>query len=361
MELKDTIPLSTSADLRFYLMDYKDKKVINSLDTIKNTIYLDKLPNNVDLYENNFENVIYLKNININSILNNVVLKQKDKIYVIQDKKNDLDLLIPIDKDNKIYVYKDYKVLDMLSQEKDIEYMFEDTNVYGNEWEILEVKFNGKKLENYTFNGALKKINIGANILDYQYLNNIQIFMAKRINNVNDVDFIVEHIDHTIFNPNEPMKEVENTYYNFSNIMNSFDYKRGNYDSFEFTEYKNNKATHKRLKNFRSEINIKIRNIGEVESTGNYGSGLYGHGLYGGGNLNLVGILNRQKRFRLVVYDVLNREILIFNNCKANDDYQKTYTDSLNLIEYTINGDKDISFISKVSKNGYTYYELCNI
>ena len=143
--------------------------------------------------------------------------------------------------------------------------------------------------------------------------------------------------------------------------MNGYDIKRGNSELFEINSVKNGKAIHKKSKNFRTEIGIKIRNIAEEESTGNYGSGLYGHGLYGGGNLTLAGILNRQIRFRFIVYDTLSGEITIINNCKANDDYSRSYMEDGNLIEYTINGDRDIVYISKATKNGYIWYELCSI
>lgn len=360
MKNKDLI-LSTSRNLNFYLIDYKDSKVLNEFDNILNTIYLSKVNTTESIYENDFENVIYLKRIVLNSIIKNVVLKQKDKIYVIQDRKDDLDLLIPIDKDNKIYVYKDYKVLDMLSQEKDITYMFENVNDVLTDYEILEVKFNGKKLENYTFDKTLKKISIGSNILDYQYLNNIQILLAKKITNINDIEFIVEHIDHRVFDKVDPLSEVARSYFNLSYIMNGYDIKRGNNELFEINSVKNDKAIHKKSKNFRTELNIKIRNIAEEESTGNYGSGLYGHGLYGGGNLTLAGILNRQIRFRFIIYDTLSGEITIINNCKANDDYSRNYMEDGNLIDYTINGDRDIVYISKATKNGYIWYELCNL
>lgn len=359
MNNKDLI-LSTSRNLNFYLIDYKDSKVLNEFDNNLNTIYLSKVNTIESIYENNFENVIYLKRVVLNSILDNIVLKQNDKIYIIQDKKDDLDLLIPIDKNNKIYVYKDYKVLDLLSQEKDTSYIFENSDLLV-DYEVLEVKFNGKKLENYTFDKTLKKINIGGNILDYQYLNNIQILLAKKVTDVSDVEFIVEHINHRIFNKVDPLDEVARSYFNLSNIMNGYDIKRGNNELFEINSVKNNKATHKKSKNFRTELNIKIRNIAEEESTGSYGNGLYGQGLYGGGNLTLAGILNRQIRFRFIVYDTLSGEITIINNCKANDDYSRNYMEDGNLIDYTINGDRDIVYISKATKNGYIWYELCNV
>lgn len=359
MNNKDLI-LSTSRNLNFYLIDYKDSKVLNEFDNNLNTIYLSKVNTIESIYENNFENVIYLKRVVLNSILDNIVLKQNDKIYIIQDKKDDLDLLIPIDKNNKIYVYKDYKVLDLLSQEKDTSYIFENSDLLV-DYEVLEVKFNGKKLENYTFDKTLKKINIGGNILDYQYLNNIQILLAKKVTDVSDVEFIVEHINHRIFNKVDPLDEVARSYFNLSNIMNGYDIKRGNNELFEINSVKNNKATHKKSKNFRTELNIKIRNIAEEESTESYGSGLYGQGLYGGGNLTLAGILNRQIRFRFIVYDTLSGEITIINNCKANDDYSRNYMEDGNLIDYTINGDRDIVYISKATKNGYIWYELCNV
>lgn len=353
--------VSTLKDLRFYLIDYKERKITNEFDTVKNTIFLSKINNTEDLYVNHFENVIYVKNIILNSPFKNVVLKQKNKIYVIQDKKDSLDLLIPLDKDNKIYVYKDYKILDMLSQEKALEYMFEDNDIYGNSYEVLEVKFNGKKLENFTFDGTLKKINIGSNIFDYQYLNNIQVVLAKKVDNINDIEFIVEHIDHSIFNPQDPIKNVADTYYDISYIMNGFEYKRGNYDNFEISSVMNNKALHKKPKNFRTEMTVKLRNLAEEESKGSYGSGLYGQGLYGGGNLTLSGILNKGIRFRFIIYNIINGEILIINNCKANEDYNKVFSDDLNITEYSVSGDKEIRYISKVFNNGYTYYELCNI
>lgn len=360
MEIRD-VSVSTLKDLKFYLTDYKDRKIINELDIIKNTIYLSKINTSQDLYVNHFENVLYIKNIILNSNFKNIVLKQNKKIYVIQDKKDNLDLLIPLDKNNKIYVYKDYKILDLLSQEKELEYFFEDRDIYGNDYEVLEVKFNGKKLENYTFDGTLKKINISASILDYQYLNNIQVVLAKKVDNINDIEFIVEHIDHSIFNTQDPIKDVADTYFDISYIMNGFDYRRGNYDNFEISSVMNNKALHKKSKNFRTEMTIKIRNLAEEEVTGNYGSGLYGHGLYGGGNLTLLGILNKGVRFRFIIYNIINGEILIINNCKSNEDYNKVFSDDLNILEYNVNGDKEIRYISKAFNNGYTYYELCNI
>ena len=359
MKNKDLI-LSTSRNLNFYLIDYKDSKVLNELDSNLNTIYLSKVNTNDSIYVNNFENVIYLKRIVLNSILSNVILKQNDKIYIIQDKKDDLDLLIPIDKNNKIYVYKDYKVLDLLSQEKDTSYIFENSDLL-TDYEVLEVKFNGKKLNNFTFDKTLKKINIGGNILDFQYLNNIQVLLAKKISNVNDIEFILDYLDHVIFDKKNPIEVIAKTYFDLSYIMNGYDIKRGNNELFEINSIKNDKAIHKKSKNFRTELNIKIRNIADEESTGNYGSGLYGHGLYGGGNLTLAGILNRQIRFRFIVYDTLSGEITIINNCKANDDYSRNYMEDGNLIDYTINGDRDIVYISKATKNGYIWYELCNI
>ena len=360
MTNKENVTISTIRNLKYYLIDYRDKKVTNELDSNLNTIFLSTVNTNDSIYNNNFENVIYLKRVVLNSVLENVVLKQGSKVYIIQDKKEDLDLLIPIDKDNKIYVYKDYKILDLLSQEKDTSYIFEDSNVY-TDYEVLEVKFNGKKLDSFTFDKALKKINIGSNILDYQYLNNIQIVLAKKILNVGYIDFIVEHIDHNIFNKKNPMEVVENTYFDLSYIVSGYDIKRGNYDNFEINSVMNNKAIHKVSKNFRTEISLKIRNMAEMEETGQYGQGLYGQGLYGGGNLTLSGLLNRNKRFRFVVFDTLNGEITIVNNCKANDDYSKSYSEDSNNIDYNISGDKDIVYISTVDSAGYKFYDLCNI
>ena len=359
MENKD-ITLSTIRNLKYYLIDYRDKKVINELDSTLGTIYLSKVNTNESIYVNNFENVIYLKRIALNSILNNIVLKQNNKVYIIQDKKEDLDLLIPLDKDNKIYVYKDYKVLDLLSQEKDTSYTFEDSNVF-TDYEVLEVKFNGKKLDSFTFDKTLKKINIGANILDYQYLNNIQVLLAKKISNPNDLDFIVEYVDHVKFDKKNPMEMVAKVYFDLSYIVSGYDIKRGNYDSFEISSVMNNKAIHRISKNFRTEISLKLRNIAEEESTGQYGTGLYGQGLYGGGNLTLSGILNRDKRFRFITFDTLNGEMTIINNCKANDDFMRIYSEDVNTIDYNISGDKEIVYISKVDSGGYKYYELCGI
>lgn len=359
MENKD-ITLSTIRNLKYYLIDYRDKKVINELDSTLGTIYLSKVNTNESIYINNFETVIYLKRIALNSILNNIVLKQNNKVYIIQDKKEDLDLLIPLDKDNKIYVYKDYKVLDLLSQEKDTSYTFEDSNIF-TDYEVLEVKFNGKKLDSFTFDKTLKKINIGANILDYQYLNNIQVLLAKKIFNPNDLDFIVEYVDHIKFDKKNPMEMVEKVYFDLSYIVSGYDIKRGNYENFEINSVMNNKAVHKISKNFRTEISLKLRNIAEEESTGQYGTGLYGQGLYGGGNLTLSGILNRGKRFRFITFDTLNGEMTIINNCKASDDFARIYSEDVNTIEYNISGDKEIIYISKVDSGGYKYYELCGI
>lgn len=353
--------VSTIKDLRFYLIDYKTRRITNEFDTVKDTIFLSKVNNTEDLYINHFENVIYVKNILLNNPFKNIVLKQGKKVYIIQDKRDNLNLLIPLDKNNKIYVYKDYKVLDMLSQEKSLEYFIEDSNIYDNEYEVLEVKFNGKKLENFTFDGVLKKISIGANILDYQYINNIQVVLAKKVKNINDVEFVVEHIDHSIFDKNDPIKVVADTYFDISYIMNRFEFKRGNYDNFEINSVMNNKAIHKKAKNFRTEMTIAVRNISEHEQTGSYGSGLYGSGLYGGGNLTFTGIMNKSIRFRFIIYNTLNGEILIVNNCKANEDYSKQYNDDLNIVEYIVNGDRELQYISKVADNGYKYYELCFI
>ena len=359
MENKD-ITLSTIRNLKYYLIDYRDKKVINELDSTLSTIYLSKVNTNDSIYINNFENVIYLKRIALNSILNNIVLKQNNKVYIIQDKKEDLDLLIPLDKDNKIYVYKDYKVLDLLSQEKDTFYTFEDSNIF-TDYEVLEVKFNGKKLDSFTFDKTLKKINIGANILDYQYLNNIQVLLAKKISNINDLDFIVEYIDHTKKNKKNPMEMVEKVYFDLSYILSGYDIKRGNYENFEISSVMNNKAIHKVSKNFRTEISLKLRNIAEEEITRQYGQGLYGQGLYGRGNLTLSDILNKGKRFRFITFDTLNGEMTIINNCKASDDFTRVYSEDVNTIEYNISGDKEIVYISKVDSGGYKYYELCGI
>jgi hypothetical protein len=356
----NNITLSTSRNLKFYLLDYRDKKVENELDVVKDTIFLSKINNNEDLYINHFENVIYLKGINLNSILSNVVLKQNKKIYVIQDRKEELDLLIPLDKNNKIYVYKDYKILDMLSQEKDTTYIFENSDLL-TDYEVLEVKFNGKVLDSFNFDKTLKKLNIGMNILDYQYLNNIQIFLAKKVTNINDIEFIIEHINHSKFDKKNPMEVVAKVYFDLSYIMSGFDFKRGNYELFEINSVRNNKAIHKKSKNFRTEMVLRMRNLAEEESTGSYGTGLYGAGLYGGGNLTLSGILNKSVRFRFILFDTLNGEIIIVNNCKTSDDYSKQYSEDLNVIEYVVNGDKEIQFISKVESNGYKYYELCNI
>lgn len=352
--------LSTIRNLKYYLIDYRDKKVINELDSTLGTIYLSKVNTNESIYINNFENVIYLKRIALNSILNNIVLKQNNKVYIIQDKKEDLDLLIPLDKDNKIYVYKDYKVLDLLSQEKDTSYVFENNDLL-TDYEVLEVKFNGKKLNSFTFDKTLKKINIGANILDYQYLNNIQVLLAKKISNPNDLDFIVEYVDHIKFDKKNPMEVVEKMYFDLSYIVSGYDIKRGNYENFEISSVMNNKAIHKVSKNFRTEISLKIRNVAEEESTGQYGTGLYGQGLYGGGNLTLSGILNRQKRVRFITFDTLNGEMTIINNCKTNDDFARIYSEDINTIDYNISGDKEIVYISKVDSGGYKYYELCGI
>ena len=359
MENKN-ITLSTIRNLKYYLIDYRDKKVINELDSTLGTIYLSKVNTNDSIYVNNFENVIYLKRIELNSILNNIVLKQNNKVYIIQDKKEDLDLLIPLDKNNKIYVYKDYKVLDLLSQEKDTSYVFENNDLL-TDYEVLEVKFNGKKLNSFTFDKTLKKINIGANILDYQYLNNIQVLLAKKISNINDLDFIVEYVDHVKFDKKNPMEVVAKEYFDLSYIVEGYDIKRGNYDNFEISSVMNNKAIHRISKNFRTEISLKLRNIAEEESTGQYGTGLYGQGLYGGGNLTLSGILNRGKRFRFITFDTLNGEMTIVNNCKANDDFMRIYSEDVNTIEYNISGDKEIIYISKVDSNGYEYYEICGI
>ena len=226
---------------------------------------------------------------------------------------------------------------------------------------MLEVKFNGKKLNNFTFDKTLKKINIGGNILDFQYLNNIQVLLAKKISNVNDIEFILDYLDHVIFDKKNPIEVIAKTYFDLSYIVKEYELRRGNFDSFEINSVKNDKAVHKKSKNFRTEISLKIRNIAEEESTEQYGTGLYGQGLYGGGNLTLSGIVNRQKRFRFIVYDTLSGEITIINNCKANDDYSKMYSEEVNTIDYIINGDRDIVYISKVASNGYTYYELCSI
>ena len=123
----------------------------------------------------------------------------------------------------------------------------------------------------------------------------------------------------------------------------------------------NNKAVHKKAKNFRTEMTIAVRNISEHEQTGSYGSGLYGSGLYGGGNLTFTGIMNKSIRFRFIIYNTLNGEILIINNCKTNEDYSKQYNDDLNIVEYIVNGDRELQYISKVADNGYKYYELCFI
>ena len=60
IENKEII-LSTSRNLNFYLLDYKEREVQNELDLVNNTLILSKLNNNENIYLNNFEDVIHLK------------------------------------------------------------------------------------------------------------------------------------------------------------------------------------------------------------------------------------------------------------------------------------------------------------
>lgn len=359
IENKEII-LSTSRNLNFYLLDYKEREVQNELDLVNNTLILSKLNNNENIYLNNFEDVIHLKKVIVNTILDNIVIKQENKLFIIQDKRDNLDISIPLSSDNKIYIYKDYKTLDLLSQEKSTFYTFQDTDLL-TDYEVLEVKFNGKRLDSYTFDKVLKQINLSSNNLDFQYLNNIQVILAKKIDNINDVIFKIEHIDHAIFDKKNPMEVVANTYYNLSYIMVGYDFKRGNYESFEKNNYRQNKATHKVLKNHKTEINIKIRNTAETFSDTKYNQGLYNQGLYSGINNSFSNVLSNQKRFRFIIFDTLSGEITIVNNCKTNEDYSTTYSDDSNIIEFTINGDKEIRYISETNNSKYTYYKKCSI
>ena len=53
IENKEII-LSTSRNLNFYLLDYKEREVQNELDLVNNTLILSKLNNNENIYLNNF-------------------------------------------------------------------------------------------------------------------------------------------------------------------------------------------------------------------------------------------------------------------------------------------------------------------
>lgn len=337
------------------MLNYSEKPIANSLDNTKSTIYLDKIGLD-NIYENSFENVIYLKRFILSSTFDNVVLKQGKKVYVLQDKVTDLGLIIP--NNEKIFVYKDYKVLDMLSQEKDTNYTFEDSNIY-NDYEVLEVKFNGESLDIWTFDPVLKKIGIGANVLNYNYINNIQVLLAKKVNNISDISFIAEYITHSKIDKKYPMEQIEKEYFNLTPAIMGYTLNRNLYENFDKVPVMNNKAIHRKAKNFRSEIQLKLKNIVESENSGNYGAGLYGSGIYGGGEPNITNIFRKQYRFRFITQDIISGEINIINNCIARDNYTKNYTEELNTVDYEIDGDKNLIYIAETDKSGFIFYELC--
>lgn len=351
----NSISISNVKNLNIYIKDYSNFKTTQSFDNTVGTVFIDKV-NNKSIYSNNFENCIYVNTISTNNALNSIILKQGKKLYCIADTRQDLDLLIPTT--SEIYIYKDYKTLNLLTQERELTYFIPSNDIF-TDYEVLEVIFNGKSLDHWIFDPVLKKIQLGSNILPYQFLNSIQIVLGKKITDINEVEIIVEHIDHTIFDINEPLKEVKETYFNLSDKFLSVSLNRDLFEMFTEIPVFNNKAYHKNSKNFRTETTLKI--IPEY-TTGSslYGSGLYGAGFYGSGNKNYTQILTNNLRFRMIIFDNITGNTIIINNCKARDTFSRDFSDDINSYTFIIDGDKEMVFGLLTEKSGYIYPERCN-
>lgn len=347
--------INNISNLYYYISEYTKVKIDLELDTDKNTLRFDRVLNK-NIYTNTFEDVIYLSNVQSNVLVNNLALKQEDKIYFIYDTRDDLDILIPTNK--KVFIYKDFEILNLLSDVKETVYTFQDSRLFDT-YTVLEVRFNGKKLNHFSFDGTLKKLNVGGNVLPYQYLNNIQVILAKPITNKNDIEVFVEHIDHTKFDDTKPFKDIEDKYMDISKVVNDFNFRRNLFDTFTYNPIRNDKAYHQVSKNFRTEANLKVYNSG-LETLGSlYGSGLYGSGLYGVGKPTLSNILQNGKRFRFIFHNDMTGELVMINNCKSRNNFEREINTTNNVFNYTIDGDRELVFNIAMETSGYKFYKVC--
>ena len=77
-----------------------------------------------------------------------------------------------------------------------------------------------------------------------------------------------------------------------------------------------------------------------MKTPNGYDEGLYDEGTYGA-TLNSVESLVTYRRFRIILYDNIIQDILVFNNCKTREDFNYELS-TINTLNMVIDTNKEI-------------------
>lgn len=356
--MRDNLSLSSKSNLKFYVLNYNVFLANLVLDNEKDTLCINTLgTDNFNLYNDDFEDYIYLKQVQLRGGLNSIALKNNKKIYYLHNEDN-LDLLIKRT-DGKLHIYYDVEYFNILSTKDGYSFHI-DTDYDLNEYEILEVKFNNKEIKKYTLDTTLKTIQIlDVTYKNRNYLNNLQIVIGKKYKDVNNISIFFEYSLHNILNKTNFTEDIESKYKNITNIVKEISINK-HIDSINKYEKVKNRALHTKSKYNNTEISIEIYNkfLRYIEDR-RYGENKYGDDYYSVDINDIVNTFQKSGRFRFLIYDDLLGDVYIINNCRTREDFNFRF-EEINHTLFTVNGDKEKRFRLLKDISGYLFYTSCN-
>lgn len=319
--------ISSITNIQTFVTGYTSQQVELELDLMTNRYFLSKVLG-VDIYLNEFDKFIYIVNASTYYLNSNIGFYQNGELFIIDNKVEYNDYIFK--KDKLIYFFKDIKSYVTLSEFNDTVYTIQtDDNLNDIDIEVLEVKFNGKLIINYNFNKVTKVLTINDTIY-YNYINEIILTVGNRNIEPNKVNIYMDYIPHVYIK--DGYEYIKDNYLELTKSVQDISINRGLFDSFKRYRRLDNIAIHNEPKSIRNELTIKFsKNI--MRTSNGYDENTYDMGTYGT-TLNSVESLITYRRFRIILYDNIIQDVLMFNNCKTREDfgYELSNINTLNMI-----------------------------
>lgn len=326
--------ISSITNIQTYVIGYTSQQVELEMDITTNRYFLSKILGN-NLYLNDFDKFIYIVSASTYYLNSNVGFYQNNEIFVIDNQVEYNDYIFKNDK--LIYIFKDIKNYVTLSEFNSTSYTIQTNDDLSDvDIEVLEVKFNGKPIKNYNLNKTTKSLTINDTIY-YNYVNEIVVTVGNRNIDSSKIRIYADYLHHTKIR--DGYDYIKENYLELTESIQDISINRGLFDSFKRYRRLDDIAIHNEPKSIRNELSIKFKK--DLMKTPNgYDEGLYDEGTYGA-TLNSVESLVTYRRFRIILYDNIIQDILVFNNCKTREDFNYELS-TINTLNMVIDTNKEI-------------------
>ena len=307
---------SNMTDFNVYAINYKLSEV--TYDTDSDGLYISTINGN-DIYEDTFDNNIYLSYIAISDSTNTYAICQDKQLMFLDNRTGYTDIVLS--NKYKIYLYNNIKITSVLSNFKGTSYTVNISGLNMGTREPIEVRFNSLVIKSYQYNKITGELILtNPSEVHYNYLNQIDMVFGNKVTDTTKLNLQIDDI---------PIKKLPKDY-NFEDpeliLLNSTIQNNGvtinrivNKDTYIDEKIKDGVTSHETIQNLKVEIDIKTIRY-RANSSGSYGTGGYGSGLYGGGSRSINGF-TQGNRFRLLFHNNITNEVIIYNNCRTKYDY----------------------------------------